>query len=70
MKKVLRDTRLNKCLKQTELAALIGLTKQGYWDIEHGRSKGSVNIWDKLEEVLGVDQKILRQVDDTTSSNP
>jgi transcriptional regulator with XRE-family HTH domain len=57
----LKKARLAKGLSQVALAKLIGLTKQGYWDIEHGRSDGRVKTWDKLEAVLEVDQKVLRQ---------
>ena len=63
----LKKARLAKGMTQKRLASLIGLTIQGYWDIENGRSNGSVKTWDRLEAVLGVDQKILRQIDKESS---
>ena len=57
----LKEARMAKKLSQKRLAEQVGLTHQGYWDIENGRSKGSVGVWDRLETVLEVDQKILRR---------
>ena len=58
----LRNARLAKGLTQKRLASLIGLTLQGYWDIEHGRTSGSVKVWDRLEVILEKDQRELRQI--------
>jgi transcriptional regulator with XRE-family HTH domain len=63
MRTAFRNARLAKGLTQAELGRLVMLTRKGIWAIEHGRSKGSVDVWDRLEAALGLDQKILRQAD-------
>jgi transcriptional regulator with XRE-family HTH domain len=64
MKHNLIKVRKAKKLTQEGLGKLVGLTKSGIWNIEHGRSNGQVIVWDRLEKVLGVPQKKLRAEDD------
>jgi DNA-binding XRE family transcriptional regulator len=64
------NLRKKEGLSQTALARLVGIHKSSLCKIEKGRTRGDLDTWDKLEAVLGIDQKILRQVDDTTSSAP
>jgi transcriptional regulator with XRE-family HTH domain len=59
----LRSVRKAKDLTLVKLGKLAGTSKQNIWNLENGFSKGSLHVWDKLEAILGVDQKILRQVE-------
>ena len=63
----LRAARENKTLTQDELGRLVGLNPSMIALLELGCRLGSVTTWDKLEAILGVDQKILRQIDKETS---
>lgn len=60
----LKKARNEKGLTQKQVAEYLGITLRGYQFIESGGRKGSVGIWDKLEDILGVNQRILRnQID-------
>jgi transcriptional regulator with XRE-family HTH domain len=56
----LRKARQAKGMTVKQLAAEVGLTRAGMWDIEAGRNFGSVPVWDRLEAFFGIDQKVLR----------
>lgn len=60
MRKALRSRRLKLGMTQRELGELIGRTESLVQALEIGRSRGSVDTWDRLEAVLGVPQKQLR----------
>gem|GEM_PF-987911 len=47
---------------QEQIAHKLGLSKQGYNRIELGRRGASTEIWDALEDMFGVDQRVLRAV--------
>jgi transcriptional regulator with XRE-family HTH domain len=66
----LRNRRLEKKMSQAELGRLLNKNQRTISALELGFIKGSIDTWDTLETVFGIDQKILRQVDDTTSSAP
>jgi transcriptional regulator with XRE-family HTH domain len=59
----LRAARESKSMTQEDLARLTGLTPSMITLLERGRRLGSVTTWDRLEAILGVDQKILRKVE-------
>ena len=59
----LKTARLEKGFSQTLLAERVGISKQYLCDLEHGRSFGSVPVWDRIELALGIPQQILRQTD-------
>jgi transcriptional regulator with XRE-family HTH domain len=59
----LKRIRLSKNMTQKELAELAGLKRTIITMLERGKRRGSLQTWDRLEEVLGVDQKILRKLD-------
>ena len=52
-------------LTQQALADKLGISLRYYQRIESGESGGSFGVWDALEDLLGVHQRILR----ATSSN-
>jgi transcriptional regulator with XRE-family HTH domain len=63
MKLSLKNHRLTKGLTQQELGDMVGLSRVYISALERGVRKGPVDIWDRLESALGVDQKILRQAE-------
>ena len=67
MRRQLRKRRLELGMTQKQLAALIDVSDSTIGTLETNCNKGSVDVWDNLERVLGVDQKILRQIDKETT---
>ena len=61
--KFLKEIRCRSGLSQVDLAQMVGSTKQNIWNLENCLSDGSPEIWDRLEKVLKVDQRLLRQLD-------
>ena len=56
----LRAARKAKGLTQQQIADELGLTLNHYQKIEYGILNGSFEVWDALEDLLGVHQRILR----------
>ena len=63
----LRNARLARGLTQEALGGLVGRTRFTICDLERCRRDGSMRMWDRLEEVLQIDQKMLRRVDNPES---
>ena len=57
----LKAVRLARSMTQGDLAALVGVTTQAISNLENGYRVWSVDLWDRLEDALGVNQRMLRQ---------
>lgn len=55
--------RNEKKLSQKKVAELIGISERAYKFIEYGERIGSIEVWDKLEDLFGIHQRVLREVD-------
>ena len=62
MRANLRNARKAANLTQQAMADKLGLTLNHYQKIEYGRLGGSFAVWDALEDLLGVHQRILREI--------
>ena len=64
MKKRLKliETRKAARLTQSELGALAGITVSAISHLEAGHNGAKAETWDKLEDVLGVPQRQLREI--------
>lgn len=62
MRRNLQNARKAKGLTQQGLADRLGLTLNHYQKIEYGKLNGSFAVWDALEDLLGVHQRILRAI--------
>ncbi len=62
MRENLRSARKAAGLTQQAMADKLGLTLNHYQKIEYGRLGGSFAVWDALEDLLGVHQRILREI--------
>jgi DNA-binding XRE family transcriptional regulator len=49
-------------LTQTELGELVGTTKKRISAIETATCGTRDELWDKLEDVLGIHQRVLREI--------
>lgn len=65
MRKVLKKARQDAGLTQQQMADRLGLTLRHYQKIEYGDLRGSFEVWDALEDLLGVHQRKLREMQDT-----
>ena len=61
MRENLRRARKSAGLTQQELADKLGIGLRHYKKIESGESLGSIPLWDEAEDLLGVNQRVLRE---------
>lgn len=62
LRKNLQAARKAAGLTQQATADKLGITLRYYQRIEYGESGGSFEVWDALEELLGVHQRKLREI--------
>lgn len=67
VRKNLQQARKAAGMTQQAMADKLGVTLRYYQRIEYGESGGSFEVWDALEDLLGVHQRILRE---TSSNHP
>jgi len=61
VRETLRQARRDKGMTQQDMADELGITLRHYQKIEYANLKGSFEVWDALEDLLGVHQRILRE---------
>ena len=61
MRENLRQARRDKDMTQQDMEDELGITLRHYQKIEYANLKGSFEVWDALEDLLGVHQRILRE---------
>ena len=61
MRKNLKEARQAAALTQQAMADKLGISLRHYQKIEYAELNGSFEIWDALEDLLGVHQRILRE---------
>lgn len=64
MRENLKAARRAAGLTQQAMADKLGLTLNHYQKIEYGKLGGSFEVWDALEDLLEVHQRILREIPD------
>ena len=62
MRETLRKARKEKGLTQQQVADQLRVGLRHYQKIEAGDTTGSFEIWDALEDILGIHQRILREM--------
>lgn len=62
MRENLKNARKAAGLTQQATADKLGLTLNHYQKIEYGILGGSFEVWDALEDLLGVHQRTLREM--------
>lgn len=62
MRKNLQAARKAKGMTQKQVAEYLGITERYYRFIEAGTRCGNFEIWDKLEDLFGIHQRILREL--------
>lgn len=64
MREILRKARKEKGLTQQAVADLLDVGLRHYQKIEYAELNGSFEVWDALEDLLGVHQRKLREISD------
>ncbi|MDE6616402.1 MAG: helix-turn-helix transcriptional regulator [Lachnospiraceae bacterium] len=61
MRKNLKEARQKAGMTQKQVAEYLGISERHYRFIESGTRNGTFEVWDKLEDLFGVHQRILRE---------
>ena len=61
MRHNLRKARTRRGMTQLEMANYLGITLVYYAYIEAGTRLGSIELWDRMEELFHVSQRVLRE---------
>ena len=64
MRKNLKEARQKAGMTQQQMADKLNVGLRHYQKIEYGDTNGSFEIWDALEDILGIHQRILRETSD------
>lgn len=70
MRKNLQEARKALGLTQQAIADKLKISLRYYQNIEAGTRTGSFELWDALEDITGIHQRILRQLHPGTEDNP
>lgn len=69
VRKNLQQARKAAGMTQQAMADKLGVGLRHYKKIECGETLGSVPLWDELEDVLGVNQRVLREIHPDTEGS-
>ena len=58
----LQNARQAAGMTQQTMADKLGIGLRHYKKIERGETLGSVPLWDELEDILGINQRVLREI--------
>ena len=62
MRKNLKDARQKAGMTQKQVAEYLGISERYYRFIENGERKGDFELWDALEELFQMSQRLLREI--------
>lgn len=62
MRQTLKDARKAAGMTAQQTAEKVGVTLRHYRKLESGDTLGSVTVWDALEDLFGVNQRVLREI--------
>lgn len=68
MRENLKRARKEKGLTQQEVADRLGIDIRYYKSLESGERLGSIQLWDKLEDLFRVHQRKLREISENHPS--
>lgn len=70
MRENLRHARQEKGMTQKQVAEYLWITEQHYQRIEYGTTIGKVELWDKLEDLFNIHQRVLREIHSDKEARP
>ena len=62
MRRKLQSARKDAGMTQQAMADKLGITLRYYQQIEAGDRTGDFSVWDALEDITGIHQRILREI--------
>ncbi|MCI9576592.1 MAG: helix-turn-helix transcriptional regulator [Clostridiales bacterium] len=62
MRIYLKNARIAKGLTQQQMADELDIGLRYYKSLESGERLGSIDIWDRLEDITGIHQRVLREI--------
>jgi len=65
MRKNLKEARQKAGMTQQQMADELGISLRYYQNIEAGSRTGDFTLWDTLEDITGIHQRILREIEET-----
>lgn len=69
MRENLRNARKSAGLTQQAMADKLGISLRFYQQIEANDRTGDYAIWDRIEDITGIHQRILRETDRGKADN-
>ena len=63
MRTKLKQARLDEGMTQQQVADYLGISLRYYCHIEAGTRTGDYQVWDDLEDLFAIHQRVLRQCD-------
>lgn len=70
MRENLKKARKDAGLTQEKMAEKLGISGRHYKYIESGKVIGHVELWDAMEDLFGIHQRVLRENHPDTGDNP
>lgn len=62
MRKNLKEARRAAGMTQQQMADKLGISLRYYQNIETGDRTGDFTLWDTLEDITGIHQRLLREI--------
>lgn len=62
MRENLRKARIEKGMTQKQISNYLHVSERYYKAIEYGERLGGIDSWDKLEDLFGINQRVLREI--------
>ncbi len=62
MRENLKKARQNKGMTQQQVAEYLNISLRYYQRVEAGENLGAIEIWDTLEDLFNVHQRVLREL--------
>ena len=62
MRETLKKARQEAGMTQQAMADALGISLRYYQNLETGDRDGNFSIWDELEDITGIHQRILREI--------
>ena len=69
MRENLRNARKAAGMTQQQVADKLGIGLRHYKKIERVETLGSISLWDDLEDITGINQRVLREIHPDTEDN-
>lgn len=64
MRENLKEARRKAGMTQQQMAAALNVGLRYYKQIEAGQRTGDFTLWDAMEDITGIHQRILREISD------